>query len=468
MSRRFTTLRRRTDEGRTKSHAYRLGTSLVLVGGLATVVASFLPWLTVNFGIGPFNRNGFQSWNSAALNVDGVITAIFGMLTVAIALVRIGNWAGARLVERLPIATAGGVALLLSYQIPSLVSLAHRVSASYAGLSANVGYGIWIMAAATVCAVFGGFIVGERQCDVASATLALTGGGLIAASSVMPWFIVALGAGQVVRNGFQLGNDLSFSVDGMIVVVAGLTSMTVGVRQLRKSASATSWACLPIAAGLAALAVAADQLPSLESLGIHVEALYGGGSAGPGYGLDVLIAGAGLAIASGVLARGQTGKLWTDLIFVGGVLIGVASVLPWFTMVAGIVPNNFTGFELGHNGSWSMDGLIALIAASLIMASRVGVTRRVGSVTKWVWLSVLGLAGASALVAYRLPLLYLRAHQIITRPVIHAHARVSYGLWVFVAGEAVVVISLFWATRSDLGTWLRFRLVEKGNKNPLS
>jgi hypothetical protein len=457
---------RRTDKRRRTGHAYGVGTSLVMVGGLAIVAASFLPWLTVNFGIGPFTRNGFQSWNSAKLNVDGVATVTLGMLTVGIALVRASNWAWICFLERVAVVTAGCVALLLSYRVPSLVSLANRVSASYAGVTAKVGYGIWLMAAGTVCAVLGGFIVGDRQRDIAHAALALAGGVLIAVSSVMPWFTVELGVGHFARNGFQLGNDLGFSLDGVIAVVAGLTSMGVGLRRLRNSGSTISSARVPIAAGLAALAVVADQLPSLQSLGAHVKALYGGGNAGAGFGLNVLIAGAGLAIAGGLLARGQAGELWTDSIFVGGVLIGAASVLPWFTVMAGVVPDNFTGFELGRNAGWSIDGLIVLVAGFLIVASRVVVRRKGRSATRSLWLSVIGLAGASALLGYRLPLLYSRAHRVITGPTARANGRIAYGIWVCVAGEVFVAVGCLWAARADLTRWSPTRFAEKATARP--
>jgi hypothetical protein len=416
-----------------------------MVGGAAVVVASFLPWFTANFGIGPFNRNGFQSWDSEQLNLDGVVTVVLGVLTGLVAVLRAGNWTGvprnfSRVLARLPIVTAGAVGVLLSYRIPALDALAKEVSASYAGISAKVGYGIWLMAAGVVCAATGGFVVDERHRDIAHAALALAGGSLIAGSSVMPWFTVDLGAGHFARNGFQLGKELGVSVDGIIAVIVGVASIAVGVRVLHKSKFPMRWARGPLALGLIALVLVANQLPSLEFLGTYVTSLYGGGSAGPGFGLGVLVAGSGLAIVGGVVARGPAGGLGTDEIFVGGLLISAAGFLPWFTVDAGLVLSNQTGFELGVNSGWSTDGVIVVIAGSVIMASRVGVLRRGHLGQKSVfWLPIVGVLVVCVLLAYRFPLLYRRAHTIKMFTGGQDSAHVAYGIWVIIVGGAIVM-----------------------------
>jgi hypothetical protein len=403
--------------------------------------ATFLPWFTANFGIGPFNRDGLQSWDTARVNLDGVVTVVLGSVTVLLAALRAGNVT--RVPARLPVVTAGAVGVLLAYRIPELVVLGDRVRTSYAGLTARVGYGIWLMCAGVLCAVSGGLIVGSRQRDVAHAALAMAGGGLIAASSVMPWFAVDLNGSQFVRNGFQLGNDLGFSVDGAVALSVGLASVAVGMAAVRRSELPTRWGGVPLVAGLVALVLVAGQLPSLEALGSYVTSGYGAGSAGPGVGLDVLVAGAGLAILGGVVARRRVGGFETDVIVVGGLLIAASSVLPWFSVDTGIVPTNLTGFSLGDNGGWSKDGLIILIAGLVIMASRIGAGRRPLVSGRSIWLAMLGVLVAGVVLAYRVPLLFARAHAIVLSSGGRHGAHVGYGVWVVMAGGAIVLLG--WA-----------------------
>jgi len=57
-------------------------------------------------------------------------------------------------------------------------------------------------------------------------------GALTAIGSFLPWEQASSGLASLTRNGFQLGADLSFSPDGLIVMILGVIAALIGITRL--------------------------------------------------------------------------------------------------------------------------------------------------------------------------------------------------------------------------------------------
>lgn len=57
-------------------------------------------------------------------------------------------------------------------------------------------------------------------------------GLMAAAGSLLPWEQANVGIASLTRNGFQLGNNLSFSSDGLVVLLLGAIGALIGITRL--------------------------------------------------------------------------------------------------------------------------------------------------------------------------------------------------------------------------------------------
>lgn len=89
---------------------------------------------------------------------------------------------------------------------------------------------------------------GSKADPLIAAWGAVAAGVLMALGSFLPWIQTPL----ITRNGFQLGNDLSFSMDGVIALVLGLATIAIGISRLTNAPLPRGLQKSPIVTGLAA------------------------------------------------------------------------------------------------------------------------------------------------------------------------------------------------------------------------
>lgn len=137
----------------------------------------------------------------------------------------------------------------------------------------------------------------------AGAFLAITAGGLIAIGAFLPWFSVSA-AGSVTRNAFQLGNDFSFSADGVVLLLVGIVAALIGVVRLTKTAMPRWIQSSTILPGVVAIAAVVNRYGSIQSLANQMNAsAHGLFVASVGYGIWLPVAGGALAIVAGLILR---------------------------------------------------------------------------------------------------------------------------------------------------------------------
>lgn len=136
------------------------GAWIAIAGGVLMGVSAFLPWMTAYALFGSLNRNSFQLGSRAGFSADGLVLVALGVLTVVVGVTRLIGSAMPKYLQRSTIVTGIGVLLLVINRAPSINSLSNQVGKSSKGMvSASIGYGLWVAAAAGVIAVVGGIIL---------------------------------------------------------------------------------------------------------------------------------------------------------------------------------------------------------------------------------------------------------------------------------------------------------------------
>jgi len=136
--------------------------------------------------------------------------------------------------------------------------------------------------------------------------LAIIAGAAIAIGSLLPWESVSAVLGvSLSRNGFQLGANSSFSVDGLACVFLGVVVALIGITRLTRSSMPPLLAHSPILPGLAALGLTIYDAHRVQQLIDSAKAIASGGTftGSIGYGLWMAIVGAGLAVIAGLVLR---------------------------------------------------------------------------------------------------------------------------------------------------------------------
>jgi hypothetical protein len=129
---------------------------VVIAAGSLLIVSTFLPWSTVMALGGSLNRNGLQLGQNGSFSWDGLITLGFGLLILFNGIGRVAGFTVPGLLNTSPlvlglVVTVGIVAL----DIPPIESYIHKVNAL--GISASIGYGIWVALVGGVMAIVAGF-----------------------------------------------------------------------------------------------------------------------------------------------------------------------------------------------------------------------------------------------------------------------------------------------------------------------
>lgn len=144
----------------------------------------------------------------------------------------------------------------------------------------------------------------------AGAWLAIIGGLIIAISSLLPWVTASVFTVTLNRNGFQLGNDNSFSVDGVICIILGVVTVLIGIVRLTNSASPRFIQRSAIVTGIGAGLVYANRYGDLQNFvkGLNAKPDV---TASVAYGFWLLAVGAAITFVSGLILHSASRKMST-------------------------------------------------------------------------------------------------------------------------------------------------------------
>jgi uncharacterized Zn finger protein (UPF0148 family) len=135
----------------------------------------------------------------------------------------------------------------------------------------------------------------------AGAWLTLAGGLLMAIGSFLPWMQASVFLATLSRNGMQLGDNMGFSVDGVVTLILGVVTCVIGLSRLLHFSLRRFFYSSSVITGLIAGAITAYNATQLHKFvaSIGDESV----TASLGYGLWVLLVGCALAIIGGFMVR---------------------------------------------------------------------------------------------------------------------------------------------------------------------
>lgn len=134
----------------------------------------------------------------------------------------------------------------------------------------------------------------------------IVAGALVAIGSLLPWEQATTGFISITRNGFQLGANLSFSADGLVVMALGVVSALIGITRLA-SRSFPRWLNgSPTVLGAIILVFGIVDEHSLSNTVSGLRSSYPAGAYSVGYGVWLVIVGGALIALTGIL--GLTGR----------------------------------------------------------------------------------------------------------------------------------------------------------------
>lgn len=130
------------------------GSVLALLGGLALIVGSFLPWITATAPlVGSISKSGMDDGG------DGTITLVLGIAVAALCLVRLLG-ANTSMASAVLILLAGIGAAFIGFidlaDIQERVSSATEISSS---ISASAGAGLWAVIIGAIVSALGGLLL---------------------------------------------------------------------------------------------------------------------------------------------------------------------------------------------------------------------------------------------------------------------------------------------------------------------
>ncbi len=137
----------------------------------------------------------------------------------------------------------------------------------------------------------------------AGAWITILGGLMLGISGFLPWFTASILGGTISRNGMQLGQGDSFSIDGLIVILLGAATLLIGISRLSGFPVPRWIQRSPIVTGLAGALVVGSDIPSLNNLVNTVQSQSQLATASLGYGVYIGMAGAAVAVIGGLMLR---------------------------------------------------------------------------------------------------------------------------------------------------------------------
>jgi hypothetical protein len=145
--------------------------------------------------------------------------------------------------------------------------------------------------------------VGLRPIPTGWEWVLIVAGALVAIGSLLPWEQASTGFVSITRNGFQLGANLSFSTDGLVVMALGVIAALIGITRLT-SRSFPRWLNgSPFVLGAVILVFGIVDERSLANTVNGLRSSYPSGAYSVGYGIWLVIAGGAIIALAGLLGR---------------------------------------------------------------------------------------------------------------------------------------------------------------------
>ena len=136
----------------------------------------------------------------------------------------------------------------------------------------------------------------------------IAAGALVAIGSLLPWEQATSGFVSITRNGFQLGANLSFSTDGLVVMILGVVAAMIGITRLT-SRSFPRWLNRsPFVLGAAILAFGIFDERSLANTVNGLRSSDSTGLFSVGYGVWLVIAGGAIIALTALLGEVGSAK----------------------------------------------------------------------------------------------------------------------------------------------------------------
>jgi hypothetical protein len=133
--------------------------------------------------------------------------------------------------------------------------------------------------------------------------VALIGGVLMVAGSLLPWTHAQIFAAIVDRNGMQLGANTSFSVAGLVTLLLGIVTCLIGLSTIVRFEMPPFVQRSPIITGIVAASVVLLNIGAMQHYVQTVRAASTATVASLGFGLWLLFLGCALAIIGGLVLR---------------------------------------------------------------------------------------------------------------------------------------------------------------------
>jgi hypothetical protein len=143
-----------------------------------------------------------------------------------------------------------------------------------------------------------------RQAPTGWDWVLIVAGALVAISSLLPWEQASTGFASINRNGLQLGADLSFSADGLIVMALGAVVALVAVAILTTKSCPWWVNGLPIIIGAIVLLFGIADEISIANTVSGLRSSYPTGVYSVGYGVWLVIVAGAIIVLAGVVGWG--------------------------------------------------------------------------------------------------------------------------------------------------------------------
>jgi hypothetical protein len=137
----------------------------------------------------------------------------------------------------------------------------------------------------------------------AGAWLAIIAGVLAVVGSFLPWEHFSALFVTVNRNGFQLGANEGFSVDGLIILLLGMVTVIIGITKLTRTVAPRFLQRSSIVTGIAIAVVAALEISPIRQNIRTVENASSAASGSVGFGLWLAIISGVVAVVAGLMIR---------------------------------------------------------------------------------------------------------------------------------------------------------------------